>query len=292
MKSDLLNQGEDQRELSAFTLIELLVVIAIIAILAAILLPVLAKAKQQALITECSSNYKQIAVAWHIYTDDNRGTFVNNAVYNGWTDSGIAPETGMTVQIPNWVYGIMDWTSSPDNTNTQLIANGLLFPYVKQFKIYKCPADNFLSTAQRQKGFAQRVRTVSMNAYLEGTAYPNPTAGQFWFPTYKAYGKESDLVAPSPANEWVLTDEQGDSIDDGWLVTFVTDPTFWNNLPGSYHNNGTPFAFADGHNEFHVWKRKSTMIPIAYGRDNDYPIDNDVDFNWIVAHTTVPLPVQ
>jgi prepilin-type N-terminal cleavage/methylation domain-containing protein/prepilin-type processing-associated H-X9-DG protein len=273
-----------------FTLIELLVVIAIIAILAALLLPALSKAKSQAVATECSSNSRQLGVGWHIYTDDNRGWFVNNAVYNGWTSDGIVPETGKEIQITSWVYGIMDWTASKDNTNAQLIANGLLFPYIKQNKVYKCPADSYLSSAQKAAGFSQRLRSITMNAYLEGNAYPNPTLGQLWFPTYKAYGKESDLVTPSPSQEWVFTDEQADSVDDGWLVTFATQPSDWNNLPGSYHNGAGPFAFADGHSEMHKWLSPSTIVPVAYDRDNTFPISNPVDFNWVLSHTSVLLP--
>ena len=124
------------------------------------------------------------------------------------------PESGLAIQNPNWVYGIVDWSASPDNTNSQLIACGLLFPYTKQCKIYKCPADRYLSPAQSASGFPERARSVSMNAFVEGSARP----GEYWVPGFAAYGKESDLTAPAPSQLWVFADEHPDSINDAWLI--------------------------------------------------------------------------
>src|ERR1039458_8563119 len=158
-----------------FTLIELLVVIAITAILAALLLPVLGRAKARALAIACTSNSKQLGLAWHLYSDDNAGRLVNNGVFNGWKVFA-GPQTGQPIETPNWVYGLLDWSASPDITNSQLIAAGLLFPYTTQCKIYKCPADRSLAPVQGASGFAERVLSVSMNAFIEGGALP----GQCW----------------------------------------------------------------------------------------------------------------
>src|SRR5664279_6562809 len=94
---------------SGFTLIELLVVIAIVAILAALLLPALSKAKARSLGIVCTSNSRQLGLAWHLYADDNAGRLVNNGVFNGWAVFS-GPQTGQPVETPNWVYGMMDWT--------------------------------------------------------------------------------------------------------------------------------------------------------------------------------------
>ena len=200
----------------AFTLIELLVVIAIIAILAALLLPVLSKAKSESMGIACMSNTRQLGVAWRAYAGDFGGFLVNNAVYNGFPSLGA--ETGEKPPIASWVYGQMDWTISPDNTNLQLIANGLLGPYYTQYKIVKCPADVYVCPQQSYEHFNERVRSVSMNAYIQGNAYPNAEAdGSAWYSGYRAYVKEGDMTDPTPSQLWLFVDEHPDSINDGWL---------------------------------------------------------------------------
>ena len=128
--------GVDQMKLSncslrqAFTLIELLVVIAIIAILAAMLLPVLSKAKQRSQAIQCMNNSKQMTLAWVMYAGDNNGNLCPNQIL----------DAGST--WPTWVYGIESFSSTnPDNTNAAVLANGLLWPYIKGQATYKCPAD-------------------------------------------------------------------------------------------------------------------------------------------------------
>jgi prepilin-type N-terminal cleavage/methylation domain-containing protein/prepilin-type processing-associated H-X9-DG protein len=274
----------NRRAKTGFTLIELLVVVAIIAILAALLLPALSRAKAQSLGTACMSNSRQLGLAWRLYTDDNADRLVNNGVFNGWTVFS-APQTGQPIELPNWVYGIMDWSASPDNTNSQLIADGLLFPYTKQARIYKCPADRYLSPEQVSSGFAQRVRSVSMNAFLKGSAVP----GQYWVPGFAAYGKEGEMTAPPPSQLWVFADENPDTINDGWLVTDMANANQWDDMPGSYHQGACPFTFADGHSELHKWLSPGTCPPVHYERT---PVQDpgSRDIQWMHDHTSVPLP--
>jgi prepilin-type N-terminal cleavage/methylation domain-containing protein/prepilin-type processing-associated H-X9-DG protein len=272
----------------AFTLIELLVVIAIIAILAALLLPALTRAKVEAGGKVCLSNGRQLGVAWRMYSGDSGGTLVNNAYYNGF--STLDPETGMAIQIPSWVYGIMDWDAHYDNTNTQLIANGLLGPYVTQFKIYKCPADIYISPIQSQKGMGPRVRSLSMNGFVQGGAYPNAD-GSAWDSNYRGYDKESDLTKPGPADLWVVADEHPDSINDGWLECNMENPNEWvGDVPSCLHDNACAFMFADGHSEIHKWLSLKHCLRVSYdGITGEIMDPNSPDIQWIFAHTSAPV---
>ena len=267
--------------LSGFTLIELLVVIAIIAILAALLLPALTRAKLKAQGVSCMSNVKQLTLAWQMYPDDNNGMLPPNQ--NGGDGGG--------VNMPSWVNGWEDFSANnTDNTNLIKLGNALIGPYCsKQTGIYHCPADVYTCTEWGKQ--MTRVRSISMNGFVEGDAYrgkSNPQ-GSVWYSSWRAYTKQSDIVKPVPSDLFVFVDEHPDSINDGWLITNVTDPNTWTDLPASYHGNACGFGFADGHSEIHKWREGSTAQPVLKKQYNGFSAPGSRDIKWMIQHCSWPL---
>ena len=266
---------------SGFTLIELLVVIAIIAILASMLLPALAKAKTKAQGIYCMNNTKQLMLAWQMYALDNNEVIVGN-FHGGMAMGGAAANDPANAP---WVEGWLDWTTSSDNTNALFLVNEKYSKLAKYFNnaknIFKCPADIYMSPAQRAKGWSGRVRSVSSNI---GIGAGNAEGGP-WEDIYKHIFKTSDFIFPGPVDTWVYLDEHPCSINDAGF--FNPRPTAWIDQPATYHNGAAGFAFADGHSEIHKWKA-SLAQPRAQKVDTnrtnpDAPVSarNDQDISWM-----------
>jgi prepilin-type N-terminal cleavage/methylation domain-containing protein/prepilin-type processing-associated H-X9-DG protein len=242
------------REQAAFTLIELLVVIAIIAILAAILLPVLNQAKIRAQGTYCMNNTRELSLAVILYAADNQDEAPPNM------DGITAPLAGETANTPCWVAGVLTLypAFSLDNTNILMLIDHTLYSYGAYLgtdahnpTVFKCPADMSVCLIHGQT--LPRVRSYSMNNYVGNLSRskstdPNPylTPGKNTS-AFPMFPKLSRMRAPSLT--FVVLDEREDSINDGSFFTQPDNPGYLEDVPSNRHAGAGGFSFADGHSE-------------------------------------------
>lgn len=266
-----------------FTLIELLVVIAIIAILAAMLLPALTKAKQKAQSISCMNNTKQIMLGWNMYANDNNDFCPPNdyPYLTAYFGAG-----ANQAKMKNWVVGTMakpadaaDLSFKSGGVSELLDPNTLLSPYLSSRAVYHCPADNYIDT---YAGNSVHVRSYSMNSAVGTTwsaFYQNgsPSLGSpvqgGWLPgssynssqtTWLTYPKLTFFSRPGPANTWVMMDENPITINDGSFAVSAQASdatTYIIDYPTGLHGGAGGLAFADGHAIVHKWLDKRTYTP-------------------------------
>lgn len=276
-----------------FTLIELLAVMAIIGILAAILLPALAGARERSRGIYCLNNTRQLTLAWQLYADDHEGRLAYNLVLQGTLRTNA-----------NWVNNVMTWDLSSDNTNLATITGASLGPYmVGVTACYRCPSDHALSATQQAAGWSERIRSYSMNAMMGDAGTAIVGGGNVNNPGYRQFLKVEQI--PHPTDIFVFLDEHPDSIDDGYFINreSVGATTSWSanaavlnewrDLPASYHNRSAAFSFADGHVALHRWLRSSTLVPARAHVANlpiqipANPVAEDDDFQWVMTHMSI-----
>ena len=251
------------RNSDGFTLIELLVVIAIIAILAAMLLPALSKAKIKAQMIQCMNNSRQLTLGWIMYNGDNNEVVLGATAWCGGSQ--------------------MRDTASADFMDYELLRNLPLSPYVgRSIMVWRCPGSTRVSTLGQTLG-QPGARSYSMNSWVGHYGHRDDS------PVYFEFTKMTQFQRPGAANTFVLLDES-DSINDGWFMSDMAgfDPrnpaqqeaAGFGDAPGSWHARACGFSFADGHSEIHKWRQYDKINKVK-------PSADDVD--WLQSKTTAKV---
>jgi hypothetical protein len=262
------------------------------------LMPVLSRAKQRAQGASCLNNGKQLMLSLHLYSNENNDLYPPN------------PDDGNTDAGYNWCGGSAG-IGGPQEFNPDVLLDpkrSLLIKYLgHDAKLFKCPADmrtgvyqganpsliGQIVPAARTFSMSQAVGTIDPGfaaTYSSHSGVPDlPVTGPWltgvWHQNlhnnpWRTFGKLSDAGPPSPSDLWVFVDEDARGLNDAAFAVDMVNEV-WRDAPGTYHNIGCGFAFADGHSETHQWDYRShkELGDISDPRDES-------DWQWLTAHTS------
>jgi prepilin-type N-terminal cleavage/methylation domain-containing protein/prepilin-type processing-associated H-X9-DG protein len=245
-----------------FTLVELLLVIAVIAILAAILLPALTKAKLKAQDIACRNNLKQLQLCWHLYVDDNNQRFPPTTTLNLGSGTWTSPP-------PSWAVG----NAANDLTTTNLV-QGVLFPYNRSSEIYRCPGSQGTVPGSPS---VLRTRTYQLDGHLNYTQNGKPWSLSLGGLNLQKY-RIDELVSPPPTHVLTFIDSHPYSGDTAEFINMFPQyfsSSGWIDLPGEHHNRGANLAFVDSHVEH--WQWRWSRHPQQYAGPPPIPVTNADD---------------
>jgi prepilin-type N-terminal cleavage/methylation domain-containing protein/prepilin-type processing-associated H-X9-DG protein len=291
---------------NGFTLIELLVVIASVTILAAMLLPALAGTRQNSQVIGCLANQRQLAIAWIMYARDNNDVLVPNRGLSGANGVSYAGDPRLQASLQpgganaDWCPGNLQNSQCvqpgpyPGGSKySWWIQAGLLYPYIKNINVYRCPADRRIIPRGGGAFTAPVLRTYSMNCWVQPMDAPGyVTATWLGITGYTAYTKLSNMARPGPSKTWVFIEESPYTIDDGFFPLDPRETTTWVCSPAVLHGNASVLAFADGHSDAHRWTDRNMITEtssLPSGGTYNWPADpNSGDLAWFISITTAP----
>ncbi len=278
----------------AFTRCDLLVMIATVSVLAGAMGLAASRPRAAGSVAVCQNNLRRLMTAWLLYAEDNRGRVARNYTIPG-VDWALANKTNYP-----WAPNLMTWDTQAGNTNEELARLSSLAPYVGLARgedmPFHCPADTYLSPAQRALGWSHRNRSYSMNGFV----------GDWWIDTAERPAPETSFVSsqyrqflrintfPDPARCFVLLEEHPDSINCGFFENMPNVPVYnhWEDIPASFHNGSLHVTFADGHVERHWWaSAKCTIWPVRYTYLGPPSFDEAgrKDYEWLMGQAAVRM---